>query len=109
MPTGYGKIEILKYGHDIVRQVAVRLKELRLKHYDAIGLEVSMLDPMTYSSISDFEQLGFFFSGVLPGKEIFMLQYLNNLALDYELIKLHSDMGKEILAYIRSEEPVETD
>ena len=109
MPTGYGKIEIVKYGHDTVNQVAMRLKELRLKHYDVIGLEVSMLDPMSYSTISDFEQLGFFFSGVLPGKEIFMLQYLNNLALDYELIKLHSDMGKEILAYIRSQEPVETD
>jgi hypothetical protein len=109
MPTGYGKIEILKYGRDVVRQVAVRLKELRLKHYDVIGLEVSMLDPMSYGTISDFEGLGFLFSGVLPGKEIFMLQYLNNLALDYELIRLHSDMGKEILAYIRSQGPVETD
>jgi anti-sigma regulatory factor (Ser/Thr protein kinase) len=105
MPNGYGKIEVLKYGSDAPDQVARRLKELRLQHYEAIGLEVSMSDPVSRSMIPEFEKLGFFFSGVLPGKEIFVLQYLNNLELNYELIKLHSDIGKEILTYTKSQDP----
>ncbi|MBI5249381.1 MAG: hypothetical protein HY912_07795, partial [Desulfomonile tiedjei] len=104
MPTGYGKIEVLIYGRDVIKQVAARLKELCLKHYDVIGLEVSMSDPMSYSLILEFEKLGFFFSGVLPGREVLTLQYLNNMVLQYDLIKLYSEMGKEILEYIGAQD-----
>jgi anti-sigma regulatory factor (Ser/Thr protein kinase) len=104
MPAGFAKITIASYGENTVQEVAARLKELCLKHYDVIGLNVTMLDPMSYHMIPEFERLGFFFSGVLPGKEDLMMQYLNNTVMDYSLIKLHSDIGKEILSYIKAQD-----
>ena len=48
--------------------------------------------------------LGFFFGGILPGAsvgEALVLQYLNNVAIDYDAIKLHTEASREILAYVK--------
>ncbi|MFH0995131.1 MAG: GNAT family N-acetyltransferase [Pseudomonadota bacterium] len=55
-----------------------------------------------------FEALGFFFAGILPGAsvgEALVLQYLNNVAIDYDSIELHTEASREILAYIKRQDP----
>ena len=57
---------------------------------------------------AEFEKLGFFFAGVLPCARIgdtLILQYLNNVDLDYEKIAAYSDIAKELLGYIRAHDP----
>jgi len=56
----------------------------------------------------DFEKMGFFFSGIMPGsngRDRLILQYLNNQRIDYEKIHINSDTGKKILEYIKKRDP----
>jgi len=56
----------------------------------------------------ELEKLGFFFAGVLPQAsvgEALVLQYLNNVQLDYSKIQAYSDMAKRLLAYIKARDP----
>jgi len=48
--------------------------------------------------------MGFFFAGILPRTrigDVLIMQFLNNVDLDYDKITAYSDMAKEILNYIR--------
>jgi len=57
---------------------------------------------------AELEALGFFFAGILPRTrfgDTLMLQYLNNVDLDYSKITAYSDMAKEILAYVQAHDP----
>jgi anti-sigma regulatory factor (Ser/Thr protein kinase)/RimJ/RimL family protein N-acetyltransferase len=108
IPAGVAVIEIVHYGKNIVSEIRNLLKQLCLKHYDLILMYLNMSDTGTFYLTEEFEKLGFFFSGVLPGAadgEALILQYLNNVPIDYERIKLHSRMGREILDYIRQKDP----
>ena len=52
--------------------------------------------------------MGFFFAGILPESSIgdaLVLQYLNNVDLDYSKILLVSDIAKELLVYISEHDP----
>jgi serine/threonine-protein kinase RsbW len=52
----------------------------------------------------EIEKLGFFFAGAIPClhfEDTLILQYLNNVIMDYGRINLHSDMAKEIREYIK--------
>jgi serine/threonine-protein kinase RsbW len=54
------------------------------------------------------EKRGFFFAGILPSSrfgDALILQYLNNVAIDYDKIHLQSDMAKEICRYIQTLDP----
>jgi anti-sigma regulatory factor (Ser/Thr protein kinase)/RimJ/RimL family protein N-acetyltransferase len=108
MPSGVAVIEIVRYGKDIVGEIKNLLKQLCLKQYDLILMYLNMSDSGTFYLTEEFEKLGFFFSGILPGAlhgEALILQYLNNVPIDYERIKLHSRMGREILDYIKQKDP----
>jgi anti-sigma regulatory factor (Ser/Thr protein kinase)/RimJ/RimL family protein N-acetyltransferase len=108
IPAGVAVIEIVRFGKNIVSEMRNLPKQLRLKHYDLILMYLNMSDTGTFYLTQEFEELGFFFSGILPGAsggETLILQYLNNVPIDYERIKLHSRMGSEILDYIRQKDP----
>ena len=95
-------------GNDLVKQVKTSLHDLCLKQLGAIYLYLSLEDPSTSSLASELEKLGFFFSGILPQTDIgdtLVLQYLNNLELDYSKIQVLTDTGKELIAYIKEKDP----
>jgi len=107
-PSGYGRIEIGQYGHDLLSQVKARLKELCLMHMEVIQLSCDLTNPLTYRLVEPFEELGFFFCGIWPESDTgdaLILQYLNNVSIDYDRIKLASPLGKEMLDYVRSHDP----
>lgn len=55
------------------------------------------------------EALGYFFAGILPGgladSDALILQYLNNIAVNYQKIQAVSEMGRELVAYVRQSNP----
>jgi hypothetical protein len=55
------------------------------------------------------KNIGFFFAGVMPGGlaagDALILQYLNNVPIDYEQINITSNIAHQILAHIKSHNP----
>jgi serine/threonine-protein kinase RsbW len=82
-----------------------------LKQKDAVFHTnfLNLADPLTPRFAEQFEELGFFFVGVLPAGlpdgDALVLQYLNNVPIDYARIQLASDLAREILGYIRNHDP----
>ncbi|MFH0823758.1 MAG: GNAT family N-acetyltransferase [Pseudomonadota bacterium] len=105
----YARIVVERYGPTIVRDVKRALRDLCLERVDVIVLFLNLFDPGTHRMCEEFENLGFFFSGVLPsgtaGGDALMLQYLNNFETDYDEAKLYSDFGRELLGYARERDP----
>lgn len=107
-PMGLARIDVETYGNDVVAQVRTTLSDLRLKHVDVIHLYLDLFDPWTGSFVERFEELGFFFSGILPGAlpgDALILQYLNNVPIDYSKIKLASQRAGHLLSYIERLDP----
>ncbi len=98
------EIFIAKYGPDIVREVKKLQRGFCLKNIASINLFLNIEDPITYYLTSEFEKLGFFFAGILPGSRVgdaLILQYLNNVDFDYSKVNAYSEPAKEMLAYIK--------
>ena len=105
----FARIEIEQYGANIIEDTRVRLKDLCLRGVDVISLYLKLSDPLTSYLTDEFEKMGFFFAGILPGalagNDALILQYLNNVPIDYEKIQLDSDAGKRLLDYVMSVDP----
>jgi serine/threonine-protein kinase RsbW len=101
-------IEVKQYGEHTVPQVNTILKDLCYQKMEQITLYLNLEDPVTGILCRQFEELGFFFAGVLPFSHVgdaLLLQYLNNVPIDYSKIKIVDEVGKEILAYVESHDP----
>ncbi len=75
----------------------------------AVTLARMGIGEMTIMDPGVFEQLGFFFSGILPrglrGHDSLMLQYLNNTRVDSSLLAPFSGEARKILEYIKRHDP----
>ncbi|RPI21073.1 MAG: ATP-binding protein [Acidobacteria bacterium] len=108
MAESCGEIHVKKCGEQAVREVRAILRDLCLKQVAAVNLFLNLQDPATYFLTRKFEELGFFFAGILPKAgvgEALILQYLNNVALDYAKIHAYTDIAKELLGYVRDRDP----
>jgi serine/threonine-protein kinase RsbW len=85
------------------------LRELCLQRWDVIHLVLNLSDPRTSRFCSRFEELGFFFAGViplgLPSGDALILQYLNTVRAPYSAIQTASRSASELVAYIKSCDP----
>lgn len=105
-----GKIKINQYGKNILQEVQNHLKALCLEKMDTIYLFMKLDNPLTAKYSSEFEKMGFFFSGVMPGskgKDCLILQYMNNYIIDYTRLQIPSEMGNKIKDYIHSFDPTQ--
>ena len=101
-------IEIYRYGRNVVPEVRTILKDLCLKKVDQIMLHLNLEDPFTGMLCSRFEELGFFIAGILPFHhfgDALLLQYLNNIPIDYSNIRLASVQAQEMLEYVKAHDP----
>lgn len=101
-------IQVEQYGEHILPAVEGDLKRLCIQRFETIYLKLPLESPYTALLCKDFEKLGFFFSGIHPGKEgdnFLVLQYLNNQVMDYSVLDLDSDFGKELAAYVKNCDP----
>ena len=107
---GYNRaiMEIQRYGKNAVSDVRTILKELCLKKIDEILLHLCLEDPRTGELCSKFEELGFFIAGILPfyhTGDTLILQYLNNVSIDYSKIQVAPGLAQEILDYVKAHDP----
>jgi hypothetical protein len=99
------EIVIPSCGKHVLSEIETRLIEIIGKGIKVIHLFLDLRDPLTSSMTGEFEKLGFFFCGILPGahfEDALVLQYLNNLQIHYDKIELHADVSKELLNHIRN-------
>jgi serine/threonine-protein kinase RsbW len=106
---GSGLIELASYGPGIEREIRDKLRDLCREGIAVIYLSLLLGDPQTAVMCQRFEELGFFFSGIQPrpnGKDLLRLQTLNGPRIDYDLVQVYSDFGKELLDYVREQDPL---
>ena len=97
------------YGRNIVSELRNKVKEICRQKTETINLFLNMSDPLTGTYAPQFEKLGFFFAGILPGGfkngDALILQYLNNVPIDYDAIQVKSPIAQRLLAYVREQDP----
>ncbi|MGD2185457.1 MAG: hypothetical protein PVI71_04980 [Desulfobacterales bacterium] len=105
----YARLIIDRYGHHIVDELKAKVKELCLQKTEIINLFLNLADPLTGTYAKRLEKLGFFFAGILPAGlsdgDALILQYLNNVPIDYSAIQVKSTMAKKLLAYVHEHDP----
>ncbi len=102
------EIHIRHYGANVLQETRKIQRNLCLRHVAAIQLFLPLEDPLTCFLTAEFEALGFFFSGILPMAstgDTLILQYLNNVVIDYDRIVLHTEAAREIRDYVRQMDP----
>lgn len=118
LKTGINELEscaeifVAAYGSDILHRIRKLLRAYCVHPISAINLFLKLTDPLTFQLTKEIEKMGFFFAGILPESRIgdaLILQYLNNVDLDYTRIQLLSDIAKELLVYIREKDPNQID
>lgn len=105
---GSAEIFISSYGSHIIREIRSIVRDLCIRQIASITLFLNLEDPVTYFMASEFEKMDFFFSGIMPQTthgDALILQYLNNVAFDYDRLMIYTDFGKELLSYIKSCDP----
>jgi serine/threonine-protein kinase RsbW len=100
---------IERYGRNIASELRNKVKEICRQKTEIINLFLNMSDPLTGIYAPQFEKLGFFFAGILPGGykngDALILQYLNNVPIDYDAIQVKSTVAQKLLAYVREQDP----
>ncbi len=97
-------IFVNNYGKDILTVVHDRLSMQCHDRFETIYLHLKLADPFTAIMCSEFEKMGFFFAGIMPGSnhgDTLILQYLNNHVIDFDYIALACDDAQQILEYIK--------
>jgi anti-sigma regulatory factor (Ser/Thr protein kinase) len=103
-------IYVFTSGENILHETRKILRSYCVSNIASINLFLNLADPLTCHLTGEFEKMGFFFAGVLPQSQIgdaLVLQYLNNVAFDYNKLVLYADFTKEIMEYIRRNDPNE--
>jgi serine/threonine-protein kinase RsbW len=105
----FARIRVDRFGANIVSDIKQKLRELCLQRWDVIHLILNLSDPQTSHLCRPFEELGFFFAGILPlglpSGDALILQYLNTNCPPSTTIHTASDFGAELVAYVQSRNP----
>jgi serine/threonine-protein kinase RsbW len=103
------RIRIDRYGSNVVELLREQTRGLCRQKWDVIHLLLDLSDPATGYFANRFEELGFFFAGVLPcglpAGDALILQRLNHLAVPYESIQTESKFAGRLAAYVRQCDP----
>ncbi|MGE4553731.1 MAG: hypothetical protein AB7D57_11500, partial [Desulfovibrionaceae bacterium] len=97
---------------DTVARVRRLLRQWRLDRLETEYLYLPLLQPATAALCRDFEAMGFFFSGLRPGRQgrdWLALQFLNNQRYDYGPLQAATDFGRELVEYVRQRDPDQGD
>jgi serine/threonine-protein kinase RsbW len=105
----FARIRIDRYGPNIVADIRLKLRELCLQRWDVVHLVLNLSDPQTPGFCIRFEELGFFFAGILPlglsSGDALILQYLNTCCARYNAIQTASRFASDLVAYVKSCDP----
>jgi anti-sigma regulatory factor (Ser/Thr protein kinase) len=102
---GSARIVIEGFGRNILREISQSVTELCLNKIEVLNLYTDLSDPRIGWVTERMEEIGFFFAGVLPGgmpkgSDALILQYLNNIIVDYDEVQAHSPMARRLVDYV---------
>jgi len=99
-------ITIKKFGKDFLDRLRTKTTELSRKNFNAIYIDFELKDPFTPKATLMAEDMGFFFSGLLPDYsdgDVIRLQRYKTKVL-YDEIHTGSVFGGEFVKYIESQD-----
>jgi anti-sigma regulatory factor (Ser/Thr protein kinase) len=96
-----------KCGKDLEWELHNRLKELCQKKIEAINIYLDLTDPGINKAVGILEKQNCYFAGVFPGhsRPFLILQYLNNVQIDYDQIAIYDSFARELFEYIMARDP----
>lgn len=103
-----GIIYIKKFGFDFQKVLHKTLKKLCFKRAAVLYLYMPMNSVEIDMGIEAAEKLDFFFAGVVPDNSkshYFVMQYMNIYDVDYDMIKINSEIGNKIKEYVMKGDP----
>jgi hypothetical protein len=107
----YNTADIFCYASDapIVDEIESVTKKLRMERLDVIYLYLDLESEVCHDITVSCEDMGFFFCGVRPfglnGRHALILQYLNNLEMDFGKILVFDPLAKTLLEHIKASMP----
>ncbi len=99
-------ITVRKFGKDFLERLQTKTTELSNKNFNALYIDLELRDPFTPRAVSMAEDLGFFFSGILPDYsdgDVLRLQRYKTTVI-YDEIHTGSLFGGEFVEYIGSQD-----
>jgi serine/threonine-protein kinase RsbW len=84
------------------------LRGLCLRRVETVYLSLPLRDSATAEFLPSFEKMHFFFCGIEPdfaGEHRLLMQFLNNQVVNYSAIKMDSQLGCDLLEYVRTNDP----
>ena len=85
-----------------------RLRRIRKEEVRVVELYLSMADPCTPWFVKEAEDLGFFFTGIMPetdGGDSIILQYMNGVQVEYGDLVIDDERTQELLDYVKQNDP----
>jgi len=103
----YANMYVNAAGENLEKEIRHRLKELCQKKIETVNLYLDLRDEFSMSKVTELEKLGFFFAGAFPNDpyQFLILQFLNNVPIDYSRIVLASEFSKELIEYVKEQDP----
>ncbi len=105
---GAAGIHIPVYGSDLISRLRQELYRLKREDVKVVNVFLDLRRSGTESIAPQLEELGFVFTGILPGgpsADWLILQYFNGVVVDYDAIKVEEPASRELLDYIRGNDP----
>ncbi len=99
---------IFEIGKDTLLVLRQEMRKLFIDEIQVFELYLSLNDPMTPAMVSQLEQMGYVFTGVLPETQMgdaLIMQFFNGVYVDYDQIVLVSELAQELLEYIKRRDP----
>jgi len=99
-------LRVAQFGVNFIDELRLYIQDMSRKGIELIVLDLPLEDPATALLTSKIEELGFFFSGIIPeflNGDALILQYLNNVSFDPDKVAVYSDFGEEIFSYVVKE------
>lgn len=99
-------LRVNKFGIDFLDELRLQVHDLCQRQVELIVLDLPLSDPATALLCPEIEDLGFFFSGLMPeylDGDALRLQYLNNVIFNPEDVQVYSKFGKDIFSYVVGE------
>ena len=100
-------IFVNKYGKDLEWQLRTRVRELCRRKIESISFYLDMTDPGIIPATRLMEKANCYFAGVFSAatRPYLVLQYLNNVFIDYDQVETDHSLATELVDYIKGCDP----
>jgi serine/threonine-protein kinase RsbW len=107
--SGTVRVVVRQIGRDLVERMKAMMHAGRLSRIDVGQLFLPLSDPALPEAVAALEQLGWFVTGMLPeggpAGDVLLMHWLNSWAVDYDVIAMARDEGRQLLEEVRSLDP----